>query len=65
MTQTFPIILFEIFLDVWDVHCESSHQLESLDRIADNSTDVVQVSPLCLIVQQSCLEIMNIPAGKK
>ena len=57
--------MFEIFLNVGDVHCESSHQLESLDRVADNSTDVIQVSPLCLIVQQRCLEIMNIPAGKK
>ena len=51
MTQTFPIILFEIFLNVWDVHCESSHQLESLNRIADNSCDVIQVSYLGFIVQ--------------
>ena len=62
MTQTFPIILFEIFLNVWDIHCESSHQLECLDRIADYSCDV---SCLGFVVQQSCLEVLDIPEGGK
>ena len=38
---TFPIILPEILLQTGNVHCEPSHQIESMDGVAHKSVNIL------------------------